>query len=148
MPKSKESTARITMFHELKIPFVFTLEASFAGANKGKLCGQHFSIGDLENVGKCVLKALYQTKSLENNRKLLKEISVEIEKLPTQTEEDGDDSDRSSDDDDKYEETFHSENKDQQSVETTNTTKKERNMNLTNTSTMFVGKQKKKKFQK
>jgi hypothetical protein len=27
------------MFHQLKIPFVFTLEASFAGANKGKLSG-------------------------------------------------------------------------------------------------------------
>lgn len=39
MPKSKESTARISMFHELKIPFVFTLEASFAGASKGKLAG-------------------------------------------------------------------------------------------------------------
>jgi hypothetical protein len=37
MPKSKESTARITMFHQLKIPFVFTLEASFAGASRGKL---------------------------------------------------------------------------------------------------------------
>jgi hypothetical protein len=55
MPKSKESTARITMFHKLRIPFVFTLEASFAGANKGALAGQHFSIGDLMNVGKYVL---------------------------------------------------------------------------------------------
>jgi len=39
MPKNKESTARITMFHKLKIPFVFTLEASFAGANMGTLAG-------------------------------------------------------------------------------------------------------------
>jgi hypothetical protein len=59
MQKSKESTARITMFHQLKIPFVFTLEASFAGANRGKLVGQHFSIGDLENIGKSVVKAIY-----------------------------------------------------------------------------------------
>lgn len=59
MPKSKEATARITMFHELKIPFVFTLEASFAGASRGRLNGQHFSIGDLENIGKSVLKCLY-----------------------------------------------------------------------------------------
>jgi hypothetical protein len=44
MPKSKESTARIAMFYELKIPFVFTLEASFAGASRGKQAGQHFSI--------------------------------------------------------------------------------------------------------
>lgn len=39
MPKSKDSTARITMFHKLRIPFVFTLESSFAGANKGALSG-------------------------------------------------------------------------------------------------------------
>lgn len=55
MPKSKESTARITMFHQLKIPFVFTIESSFAGANQGALKGKHFSTGDLMNVGKCVL---------------------------------------------------------------------------------------------
>jgi hypothetical protein len=35
------------MFHQLKIPFVFTLEASFAGASKGSLAGHHFSLGDL-----------------------------------------------------------------------------------------------------
>lgn len=51
MPESKKSTARITMFHKLRIPFVFTLEASFAGANQGKLAGLHFSCGDLEKVG-------------------------------------------------------------------------------------------------
>jgi hypothetical protein len=55
MPKSKESTARITMFHKLRIPFVFTLEASFAGANRGALAGKHFSQGDFEKVGKFVL---------------------------------------------------------------------------------------------
>lgn len=56
MPKSKESTARIAMFFELKVPFVFTLEASFAGASKGKLSGQHFSIANFENVGNHSLK--------------------------------------------------------------------------------------------
>jgi len=55
MPKHKESTARITMFQRLRIPFVFTLEASFAGASTGALKGKHFSVGDLMNVGKYVL---------------------------------------------------------------------------------------------
>ena len=55
MPKSKDSTARITMFHKLRIPFVFTLESSFAGANRGALSGLHFSQRDLQNVGKYVL---------------------------------------------------------------------------------------------
>ena len=35
MPPMKAQTARIAMFHHLRIPFVFTLEASFCGANKG-----------------------------------------------------------------------------------------------------------------
>jgi len=55
MPKIKESTARVSMFHKLRIPFVFTLEASFAGASKGHLAGKHFSQQDLMNVGKYAL---------------------------------------------------------------------------------------------
>lgn len=39
MPEAKKATARITMFHKLRIPFVFTMEASFAGANQGELAG-------------------------------------------------------------------------------------------------------------
>jgi hypothetical protein len=74
MPKSKDSTARISMFHKLRIPFVFTLEASFAGASKGSLAGKHFSIGDLMNVGKYVLKAFWEIKKLELNKSLIKEI--------------------------------------------------------------------------
>ena len=72
MPKSKESTARISMFHQLRIPFVFTVEASFAGASKGSLAGKHFSLGDLMNVGKYVLKAMWEVKKLELNKILLK----------------------------------------------------------------------------
>ena len=77
MPKSKESTARITMFHQLLIPFVFTLEASFAGANRGNLQGKHFSIGDLMNIGKYVLKAIWECKKLSLNKNLLKELAAE-----------------------------------------------------------------------
>ena len=72
MPKSKESTARVTMFQQLKIPFVFTLEASFAGASKGNLSGQHFSLKDQTNIGKYVLRAIWEVKKLELNKNLLK----------------------------------------------------------------------------
>jgi len=60
------------MFHKLRIPFVFTLEASFAGASKGQLSGKHFSVRDLLNVGKYVLKAIWEVKKLELNKNLLK----------------------------------------------------------------------------
>ncbi len=79
------------MFHQLKIPFVFTLEASFAGASRGKLQGQHFSLGDLENIGKAVLKSLYYTRNAEGNRRMLRELCIEAESQPLN--EEGGDSD-------------------------------------------------------
>lgn len=80
MDKSKESTARIALFHKLRIPFVFTLEASFAGASRGSMAGKHFSQGDLMNVGKYVLKAIWEVKKLELNKTLLKQINDEASK--------------------------------------------------------------------
>jgi len=53
------------------------LEASFAGANRGVLSGRHFSIGDLMNVGKYVLRAFWQCKKLSMNKNLLKELAAE-----------------------------------------------------------------------
>ena len=38
-----EGTARIAMFKELNIANIFTLEASFCGADKGNFKHQHFS---------------------------------------------------------------------------------------------------------
>jgi cytosolic carboxypeptidase protein 2/3 len=40
--KSKEATARISMWKMLKIPAVYTLEASFCGADIGPNAGYHF----------------------------------------------------------------------------------------------------------
>ena len=37
MHKSKEATARISMYKELKIPSIYTMEASFSGADQGRL---------------------------------------------------------------------------------------------------------------
>ena len=78
MPKAKESTARISMFNTLKIPFVFTLEASFAGASVGHLAGHHFSIGDLMDVGKYVLRAILETKKVQSNKTYMKEILAQM----------------------------------------------------------------------
>ena len=47
MQKSKESTLRMSMFKEINIPFVYTLEASFCGGN-----GIHYTVNDLMNLGK------------------------------------------------------------------------------------------------
>jgi hypothetical protein len=91
MPKNKESTARISMFNKLRIPFVFTLEASFAGASKGSKAGLHFSQRDLTNVGKYALQAIWQVKKLELNKKALKEIMDEANSRLKQGGDDDDD---------------------------------------------------------
>jgi hypothetical protein len=81
MPPHKDTTGRITMFKLLKIPFVFTLEASFAGANRGNLNGQHFSQRDLLNVGTHVLKAIWDVKKVTMNKSLLKKVNAEASLL-------------------------------------------------------------------
>ena len=77
----KAQTARIAMFHHLRIPFVFTLEASFCGANRGQLAGKHFSLGNLVEVGKAVLRALWAYKKtlLTKSSNAIKEINAEAE---------------------------------------------------------------------
>ena len=54
----KESTQRISMFRELKIPSIFTLEATFSGMSFGPHTGQHLSSEQLQLVGKHIALAL------------------------------------------------------------------------------------------
>ena len=65
MPTSKQDTARISLFRELGIPFVYTLEASFCGPSIGKNKDKHFSLGDLMEVGRAVLRACWAYKKQE-----------------------------------------------------------------------------------
>lgn len=50
--KSKESTARVTLWKDLKIPAVYTMEASFCGADFGENKGLHFTTEHLMNAGR------------------------------------------------------------------------------------------------
>lgn len=72
------------------------MEASFAGANKGHLANKHFSIGDLINVGKYVLKAIWEVRKLDLNKSLLKQIQEEANKNTEKVEGDDSESDASS----------------------------------------------------
>lgn len=58
MSKYKEQTARLSMFKEMGIPNIFTMEASFCGADKGKYKGQHFSTEYLMLAGRRLLETL------------------------------------------------------------------------------------------
>lgn len=59
--KSKESTARVTMWKELKIPSVFTMEASFCGSDKGKNKELHFTTEHFMAIGRnfCLALLIY-----------------------------------------------------------------------------------------
>lgn len=57
--KHKEATARIAIWRELKIPNIFTMEASFCGpkaldptSEDAKKLNYHFTVEDLVDIGK------------------------------------------------------------------------------------------------
>ena len=56
--KSKETTARVTMWRELKFPSVFTMEASFCGADQGANKGMHFTVENFLEAGRRICLAL------------------------------------------------------------------------------------------
>ena len=65
MNRSKEGTARIAMLKELNIPNVFTMEASFCGADQGDYKDQHFTTEALMNAGRKILEALIVYSKIE-----------------------------------------------------------------------------------
>lgn len=58
MSRSKDGTARIAMFKELNIPNIFTMEASFCGADKGEFKDQHFTTDMFMTAGRRLLETL------------------------------------------------------------------------------------------
>jgi len=62
--RHKESTARISIWRLLRIPNVFTMEASFCGPKVKEDVNYHFNSQDLENIGKSLCQSLivYQTR--------------------------------------------------------------------------------------
>ena len=58
MNRSKDGTARIAMFKELGIPNIFTMEASFCGADKGEFKDRHFSTDQFMIAGRRLLESL------------------------------------------------------------------------------------------
>ena len=57
--KSKEATARISLYKELKsMPNVYTMESSFAGCDEGPAAGKHFTTEMLETLGHDCCRAL------------------------------------------------------------------------------------------
>ena len=63
--KTKEQTARIALFKELEnVPCIYTMESSFAGMDKGKEKGNHFTTGMLESLGVDLCRTLLIYKNI------------------------------------------------------------------------------------
>jgi len=57
--KSKESTARISLFKELRsVHCIFTMESSFAGVDTGKHAGLHFTAEMLGSIGRDLCRSV------------------------------------------------------------------------------------------
>ena len=56
--KGRDTTARVVVSKELNIPFSYTLEATFCGANYGPLKHCHMNIGHLQEVGSAMCDAI------------------------------------------------------------------------------------------
>lgn len=67
MNRSKDGTARIAMFKELNIPNIFTMEASFCGADRGEYKDCHFSTDYLMEAGAKLMESLIVYCKIEVN---------------------------------------------------------------------------------
>lgn len=56
--KSKERTSRITLWRDIGIPNIFTMEASFCGCDKGEFAGSHFTTSQLMQIGRDLCRTL------------------------------------------------------------------------------------------
>lgn len=56
--KSKESTMRVALFKDLKIPQIYTMESSFCGPDFGKFIGMHFTGEILAGIGRDLCRTL------------------------------------------------------------------------------------------
>ena len=57
--KSKEATARVAMWKELKnVPLIYTMESTFSGMTINEYNGQHIDIGLLEQMGRDLCRTL------------------------------------------------------------------------------------------
>jgi len=57
--RSKEATARVAMFNELKIPAIYTMESSFCGSDQGPFKNYHFSTDNLMQAGRDFCRSLF-----------------------------------------------------------------------------------------
>ena len=56
--KSKESTARMALFNELKCAAIYTIESSFCGNDMGPYKNYHFSTNNLMQTGRDFCRTL------------------------------------------------------------------------------------------
>jgi hypothetical protein len=100
MQKAKEGTMRICLFKEIKVPLVYTIEASFCGCDSNAGLSQtHFTTKNLERMGQDVCTALLSFSSHPDPSNPLMQDFIENKNLLEENDFDssGSDSDPSED---------------------------------------------------
>ena len=87
MNKQKEQTARISMFKELNIANIFTMEASFCGADRGIFKDQHFCTEYLMLAGRRLLETLIVYCKIDVNQSIKEIKSKKMEEDKKEEEE-------------------------------------------------------------
>ncbi|ESO85980.1 hypothetical protein LOTGIDRAFT_235577 [Lottia gigantea] len=65
--RCKESTGRVVMWRQMKIPNSFTLEATFSGTILDKSSCRHFNCGDFEDMGKTLCEVVLDYQTMEQD---------------------------------------------------------------------------------
>ncbi|KAL0218314.1 hypothetical protein RCL1_009162 [Eukaryota sp. TZLM3-RCL] len=87
--KSKQNSARVVVWRELGVLNSFTMEASFCGANFGKLSGYHFNTTHLQEMGKHFCDTILDYCDPDQSK--VNSIKTELELIfPLKSDEDND----------------------------------------------------------
>lgn len=79
--KSKESTARMALFNELKCPAIYTIESSFCGNDMGPFKNYHFSTTNLMQTGRDFCRTLILYLPIPVPRQLTSKFQTNINDL-------------------------------------------------------------------
>lgn len=113
MQKSKDSTMRIAMFKETRVPHIYTLEATFAGCNFGPFQGVHLTTENLMTMGKELCQAIVISNNLSIDSQVpqvisMKEALDDIKTIPELLETSSEDGSSSGSDSDPSEDNLNS----------------------------------------
>ncbi|XP_055956157.1 cytosolic carboxypeptidase 2 [Patella vulgata] len=81
--RCKESTGRVVMWRQMKIPNSFTLEATFSGTILDKTSCRHFNCRDYEDMGKTLCEVVLDYQNMQENKDYQMEVVMDLTRAIT-----------------------------------------------------------------